>query len=171
MTLTSGDNPSRAYRPLRIALFSRLVLTPAPFTHDRLGRPLEGPCLIWSAAKDRRGYGVIGNKDFGDKKIRRVHRVMYELFNGPGAGELDHLCRVPACASPAHLEEVTHAENVRRGDNGIHQRSKTHCKRGHEFTPENTGRQRHGRYCRTCNNDRNRAQYDAAKRRARYLNR
>jgi hypothetical protein len=30
--------------------------------------------------------------------------------------------------------------------------SKTHCKNGHEFTPENTGTQRNGtgRYCRVC---------------------
>lgn len=29
--------------------------------------------------------------------------------------------------------------------------AKTHCKHDHEFTPENTGRNRHGgRYCRAC---------------------
>lgn len=26
----------------------------------------------------------------------------------------------------------------------------THCKHGHEWTPENTGRQKSGRYCRKC---------------------
>jgi hypothetical protein len=26
----------------------------------------------------------------------------------------------------------------------------THCKRGHEWTPENTGQQKTGRYCKTC---------------------
>lgn len=30
------------------------------------------------------------------------------------------------------------------------QLAKTHCKHGHEWTPENTGRQKSGRYCKTC---------------------
>lgn len=28
--------------------------------------------------------------------------------------------------------------------------SRTHCKRGHEYTPENTGRQASGRFCKAC---------------------
>lgn len=157
-----------AYRPLRIALFSRLVITPAPFTHDRLGRPLLGPCLIWNAATDRYGYGVIGNKDFGDTRIRRVHKVTYELFNGPVQDELDHLCRVPACASPAHNEDVTHAENVRRGDDGLARRSLTHCLRGHLFDEANTyWPPRGGRTCRECVRGNRRHNYDPARERER----
>lgn len=151
-----------AYRPLRIALFSRLVITPAPFTHDRLGRPLIGPCLIWTGAVDSRGggYGVIGNRDFGDTRVRRVHRVMYELFNGPTDSELDHLCRISRCASPAHLEEVTHAENVRRGDNGIHNRIKTHCAQGHAYDEANTQwRPGGGRNCRQCHRESGQRRY------------
>jgi late competence protein required for DNA uptake (superfamily II DNA/RNA helicase) len=35
---------------------------------------------------------------------------------------------------------------------GRHNRDKTHCKRGHEFTPENTiSRSNGSRACRTCN--------------------
>lgn len=30
------------------------------------------------------------------------------------------------------------------------QLAKTHCKHGHEWTPENTGRQKSGRYCKAC---------------------
>lgn len=30
--------------------------------------------------------------------------------------ELDHLCVVPACRNPAHLEPVTHSENVQRAN-------------------------------------------------------
>ena len=36
-------------------------------------------------------------------------------------------------------------------------KARTHCKRGHEFTPENTGKQKAGRYCKRCDADRARA--------------
>lgn len=45
-----------------------------------------------------------------------AHRVAYELWVGPipEGMELDHRCKVRACINPAHLEPVTHAENMRR---------------------------------------------------------
>ena len=33
----------------------------------------------------------------------------------PEGMQLDHLCRVPGCVNPDHLEPVSAAENVRRG--------------------------------------------------------
>lgn len=36
---------------------------------------------------------------------------------------------------------------------------KTHCVRGHAYTPENTGMNRGARYCRECVNDSNRRAY------------
>lgn len=49
------------------------------------------------------------------------------------------------------MELVTHQVNVLRGEappakNAV----KTHCKNEHEFTPENTIKQRSGRQCRAC---------------------
>lgn len=65
---------------------------------------------------------------------------MYEHVKGPVPDglELDHLCRVHNCVNPAHLEAVTHAENVRRGEAGLHNPEKTHCPNGHAYTEENT---------------------------------
>jgi len=48
--------------------------------------------------------------------MQYVHRVMYEEDVGPipDGLEIDHLCRNRACCNPAHLEPVTHSENVAR---------------------------------------------------------
>lgn len=98
------------------------------------------------------GYGQIGD---GQGKVVRAHRAAYELERGPiPAGlELDHLCRTPCCVNPYHLEPVTRRENQRRGmgPTGINAR-KTHCLRGHEFTPENTYLLPNGagRSCKAC---------------------
>lgn len=81
-----------------------------------------------------------------------AHRVAYELTRGPiPAGmEIDHLCRVRSCVNPDHLEAVTRGENLRRGRGKTG--AQTHCKRGHELTPENTYRyvNRRGYVCRHC---------------------
>jgi hypothetical protein len=117
-------------------------------------------CWNWTGAKDRHGYGRISIRPDGTKF---THRVAYELLIGPipQGLSLDHLCRNTSCCNPAHLEPVTHAENVRRGASG----PKTHCPRGHEYTPENTYvRTRSGkgsRECRTCQREQDKARRDA----------
>jgi len=77
-------------------------------------RPVDA-CWIWQGAKNDRGYGQIRMHG----KAIYAHRAMYEIHVGPIAKglELDHLCREPACVNPAHLEPVTHRENIRRGLN------------------------------------------------------
>jgi hypothetical protein len=112
---------------------------------DRTGG--DGACWTWNAYRDPKGYGRV----MVDGAPRLAHRVAFELTRGPiEAGLLlDHLCRNHPCVNPSHLEPVTHAENLRRGDN--HWRSKTHCPAGHPYDQANTVRHRDGaRRCRTC---------------------
>lgn len=116
--------------------------------------PLENGCWAWTAFLDDCGYGVFRVMP---QKTVKAHRWAYEnLGNGVlvGGQNIDHLCRNRACVRPSHLEQVTHAENMRRS---IGYSTLTHCvKAGHEFTEENTGWQTGGskRYCRQCKRDR-----------------
>lgn len=119
-------------------------------------RPELGPCWIWLGAKNNKGYGVMSVRD-GKPHIECAHRVTYISVHGsiPEGLELDHLCRVTCCCNPSHLEAVTHRENQLRGTSpfAIHA-AKTHCIHGHEFTPQNTIKEKLGRKCRQCAKDR-----------------
>lgn len=112
-------------------------------------------CWIWTGRHSGRGYGALRLRG-RNGPTRMAHAIGYELLVGPvPAGlELDHLCRNHACVNPAHLEPVTHRENVRRGLAGQVMRDKTHCKQGHEFTLENTSysgpESNRRRHCREC---------------------
>ncbi len=106
-------------------------------------------CWLWIGGLDRKGYGVT----YWKGRSQKVHRVVYEELAGqiPHGLQLDHLCRVRNCVNPAHLEPVTLAENVRRGNSGLQNRTKTHCPRGHEYTPDNTYLCAQGkRSCKAC---------------------
>lgn len=135
---------------------------------DRVMRRIVmGPdgCWIWTGATIR-GYGEVmtGSRAEGTKRPLLTHRVTYEHFSGPipDGLELDHLCRQPLCCNPAHLEPVTHRENMLRGVGTIAavNAAKTHCPHGHPYSPENTAVWADGqRRCRACRNARHREAY------------
>jgi len=71
-------------------------------------------CWLWTASVTPAGYGRLNI----DGRIEAAHRVMWVIWNDaaiPSDRELDHMCRVRRCVNPAHLDLVTHGENVRRG--------------------------------------------------------
>ena len=111
-------------------------------------------CWHWAFSRlQPRGYGQVR---FNGKN-QLAHRVIYVLLVGPiePGLELDHLCRNRGCVNPAHLEPVTHRVNGLRGISLAAQNArKTHCKSGHEFTPDNILWQRNKTYptrvCREC---------------------
>lgn len=122
---------------------------------------LETSCWYWARAVTNTGYGHV----WDGTAVRKAHRVVYEALVGdvPDGLELDHLCRNRICVNPDHLEPVTHLENVRRGNarlNGSHQRAKTQCPQGHNYTGVNN---RGGRVCNICMREANRRQIERRK--------
>lgn len=133
--------------PLRDRLLSRI-------------RKTETGCWEWTGAISSKGYGTLG---FQTRDLY-AHRASYELFVGPipDGLEMDHLCRNRRCINPEHLEAVTHLENMHRNPFVSARMKQTHCKHGHEFTPENTRRKKNGtRCCRACDQGGRRAAREA----------
>lgn len=100
----------------------------------------------------QRGYPTAS---YRNKRVR-LNRKMLELRIGrtlkPGM-QACHRCDYPPCINPDHLYEATNQQN--HLDGGKRKRMqgqlKTHCKSGHEFTPENTYWSKRGvSHCRNC---------------------
>lgn len=113
-------------------------------------------CWLWTGARTtagRHGPGGYGRFWLAGREVL-AHRAAYETYKGPipAGWTVDHdPCNRPACVNPAHLVARTLRENILRGHSVFARNArKRRCKRGHWFTPENTGRQKGGRYCRTC---------------------
>lgn len=123
-------------------------------------------CWLWDAALTRGGYGCVGISKHkpnakGRSPVGRAHRVVYEILIGkiPDGLDLDHLCRVPSCVNPDHLEPVTRSVNLRRGigpeKNKARLAASISCKNGHPWNKDNTSFyvDRDGykiRVCKTC---------------------
>lgn len=119
-------------------------------------------CWLWRGGL-RNGYGVLsidGRKEY-------AHRISFAIHRGsvPTGLDLDHLCRTPKCVNPDHLEAVTHAENIRRGNSPYararRQRLATgKCINGHDATEWDVERG----WCRACRRIYRRKYYEREKR-------
>ena len=105
------------------------------------------------------GYGQVTI----DHEFHYVHRLSAIVFLGysPNYSFLHvlHRCKSKNCWNPAHLYIGDNDQNIRDKMEARNSRNQntdvTHCKHGHEFTPENTywGSSSNGnprRYCREC---------------------
>ena len=111
--------------------------------------------------RDPHGYLQVSLTRNGKQSKVRVHVLALEAFVGPRPeGALAcHRNDQPADNRLENLYWGTKSHNgvdcVRNGANA--NRNKTHCKQGHEYTPENTYiSKRGGRFCRACHNRRGR---------------
>jgi hypothetical protein len=111
-------------------------------------------CWLYKGSRAKNGYTEISYRSskWGG------HRLAYFLWKGPipKGQEVRHKCDIRHCCNPEHLELGSHHDNLidclERGRHG--QKLKTHCKHGHEFTPENTRVYRGARTCLTCERSR-----------------
>lgn len=127
------------------------VQRPTPFDDSYEVRDCghDTPCWVCRWRPNKTGYCLLtvdGVRDY-------AHRHAYRRFKGeiPAVLTLDHLCRNTRCMNPEHLEAVSIRTNILRGTSlAANNARKTHCVRGHEFTPENTRVRTKGRSCRAC---------------------
>ena len=121
---------------------------------------------ILSATPDGCGYLQVKVAQDGPRvQQRKVHQLVLEAFVGPRP-EMCVACHNNGNNQDNRLSNLrwdTHLENSR--DTQRHgrnfQRNKTHCIRGHEFTPENTNYNRSSgaRLCKVCQQDQSRRAY------------
>ena len=109
-------------------------------------------CAIWIAGRATGGYGRFHHNG----RTHNAHRWLYHHTVGEIPDDLvvDHLCRNRTCVEPSHMRVVTNAENTLAAGSLSFCRAnmdKTHCRRGHEFSDENTATTPRGhRACREC---------------------
>jgi hypothetical protein len=95
-----------------------LELAVEAFDKSYIVDPLRG-CWLWQGQRDKNGYGRLSFRRVESQSRRETlaYRFAYEVANGivPIGLELDHLCRIPSCVNPFHLEAVPHRINIKRG--------------------------------------------------------
>jgi len=112
------NSHAHRFRAFGDPLECRATRGPSPFERFDAKVQRTATCWLWIGATNQKGYGTFWS---GDVRTG-AHRWSYEYHVGPiPVGlEIDHLCRVRHCVNPAHLEAVTHAENLRRARVQLH---------------------------------------------------
>lgn len=112
----------------------------APGAEERFWSRVEktDTCWLWRGGITTQGYGRFF---YRGKDVPSHHMPM--IFRGETPPKYpmvcDHLCRVRNCVRPDHIEVTTQGVNTYRGVSPFAKnKAKTHCIRGHEFSPENT---------------------------------
>lgn len=116
-------------------------------------------CWLWTGARNSDGYGV-----FAWDSTRRATRLVYahraslrfvDRLDLDSPITIDHLCLVPLCVRPDHLELVSSSENARRQNQRMGYGG-PNCPRGHPISLRVHKGGRVQRYCPICKSEYNR---------------
>ena len=89
---------------------------------------VESGCWEWTGCLHVTGYGELRR----EKKRILAHRLSFFLWNGYWPEVCRHKCDNRKCVNPDHLEDGTHADNVR--DRDERRRGKWHTNEDHHLT-------------------------------------
>lgn len=116
----------------------------------------DSGCWLWQGSRHPKGYGQTAYRG----KSINLHRAMWMVVHEVRLIEeqlVCHKCDVRHCCNPDHLflGDAKANNNDCAGKGRHHNTVKTHCKRGHPYTEENTGYKALGtgsvaRVCKTC---------------------
>lgn len=125
---------------------------------SKINKDSKSGCWLWTGSV--RGikpyeYGAFCHESI----VYSAHRFSWSLWRKklPKSSVRElcicHTCDTPLCVNPDHMYLGTHKQNMQ--DKAVKNRylgkMKTHCKKGHEYTFENTYISKKGlRHCREC---------------------
>jgi hypothetical protein len=120
-------------------------------TSDRFWAKVDksGECWTWKAGHATAGYGMFTI----DGKTIGAHRVSYYLTHGEWPNVARHTCDNKGCVNPDHILDGTQFDNIQDAveRNLFAKQYKTHCKWGHEMSPDNVRITKYGtRRCAAC---------------------
>lgn len=126
-------------------------------------------CWEYQGQINPEGYGILKYAPF---KETLAHRVSFIVFKSKGLSIkgmcVCHKCDNPKCLNPDHLFlgtlDTNNKDRAKKGRTVTPFMNLTHCKRGHQFTKENTFTRVNGtRLCLKCRNETQRLSYHRRK--------